>query len=359
MRQLATIQRIKNIQPIEGRDRIMQADILGWRVIIGKDFYQENDLVCFFEIDSVFPKIEPWSELEKFKYRIKTFKVNTSSGPIYGQGYCIPFTKFKEVVDNHTNFWDVLEDKSYVEWKEGDDVTKLLGITKYEPPVGFASGDAKGNFPTHLIPQTDETRVQAKMSVLDELKGKFYYITQKADGTSMTVIAEPNGDIHVCSRNLSIKYPDDPKKKSVYWAMFEKYNFKEILKEFPTFGFQMEVVGPGIQKNPMGLEQPEIRLFNIYSQNTKKYLDWVDVRSIMIYIWKISPDLKWVDVIEEGDYFEHDLNSLINLSNHLYESGKPAEGIVIRPQLEMYSPSLKGRLSFKQISPEFLCKGGN
>jgi len=365
-RKLASIQRIKNISPIEGKDRILQAEVLGWKVIIGKDLYKENDLVCFFEIDSMLPEdIPQFADMEKVKFRVRTFKVNSPNGPIFGQGYCIPFDVFKKIVDDHTDFWDIREelgfDGSTYQWNEGDDVTELLRITKYEPPIEFKSGDALGAFPTHLIPQTDEIRVESKPEVMQELRGLPYFITQKADGTSCTILRDPASEIDlVCSRSLSLKNPKETGKESVYWKMYEKYNFEKILDHFPLFGFQMEIVGPGIQKNRMGLKNVEVRVFSIMNIKDRRYLGFNDFMRVIAEIkaMKVS-DIETVKILESGTSFEHTREDLIRISNHKYDSGQCAEGIVIRPQTEMFSSVLGGRLSFKQISPEFLSKGGD
>ena len=62
----------------------------------------------------------------------------------------------------------------------GDNVTELLGVTKYEPPAPPNTGGFRANFPG-FIPKTDELRIQSVPEVLDELKGSPYVITIKYD----------------------------------------------------------------------------------------------------------------------------------------------------------------------------------
>ena len=54
-RKLASIQIISNIRPILGADRIEQATVLGWNLVIEKGLYKENNPVVFFEVDSLLP----------------------------------------------------------------------------------------------------------------------------------------------------------------------------------------------------------------------------------------------------------------------------------------------------------------
>ena len=52
MRQLATIRKIEDLQPIEGADLIEVASIGGWKVVVKKGEYAVGDLAVYFEIDS-------------------------------------------------------------------------------------------------------------------------------------------------------------------------------------------------------------------------------------------------------------------------------------------------------------------
>lgn len=56
MRKLASVQKILDIQPIEGADKIVRATIGGWNVVTAIDNgFKVNDLVIYFEIDSWIP----------------------------------------------------------------------------------------------------------------------------------------------------------------------------------------------------------------------------------------------------------------------------------------------------------------
>ena len=47
MRKLATIQKIKEVRPIEGADAIEHYRVLGWWVIGKKGEFKVGDLVCY------------------------------------------------------------------------------------------------------------------------------------------------------------------------------------------------------------------------------------------------------------------------------------------------------------------------
>src|SRR5574344_2362959 len=101
MRKLASIQKIKNIQPIVDADKIEVATILGWTVVVQKNLYKIGDLVCYVEIDSLLPKIEElaWLGEQNFnkefdRYRIRTRKLR---GQI-SQGLLIPYLEVENII---------------------------------------------------------------------------------------------------------------------------------------------------------------------------------------------------------------------------------------------------------------------
>ena len=154
-RKLATIQKISNTLPIEGRDKICLYHVNGWQVIeiIGK--YEIGDLVIFLEIDSWVPNAlapflskgkEP-REFEGIKgERLKTIRM----GGVLSQGLLLPLTVLGEPHEIFTTS----------DGRIGADVTEQLGILKWEKPIpAQLRGQVRGNFPLE-IPKTDATRIQ-------------------------------------------------------------------------------------------------------------------------------------------------------------------------------------------------------
>ena len=113
-RKLASIQIINNIEPIEGKDRIVLAHVLGWDVIVKKDEFKIGDKCVYIEIDSQLPEDNPDFEfLRNKKFRIKTMKL----GNVYSQGIVFPLSILPQ-------------DRKY---EVNDDVTDILKIKKYDP----------------------------------------------------------------------------------------------------------------------------------------------------------------------------------------------------------------------------------
>lgn len=86
MRKLASVQRIWNIEPIEGADRIELAHVLGWQCVVNKGQFQPMDLAVYFEVDSFLPIAPEYEFLRASSYR-KT--------DIMGEGFRLRTMKFR------------------------------------------------------------------------------------------------------------------------------------------------------------------------------------------------------------------------------------------------------------------------
>lgn len=334
MRKLARIETILSIDPIEGADRIEVATVQSWRVVVKKDTFKVNDLAVFFEIDSLLP-LRPWSSFlfkdKRELYRLRTVKLKG----VVSQGLLVPIPEIPELVGR--------------EWVEGDDVTELLSVQKWEMVIpAQLAGQVKGNFPS-FVRKSDEERIQNARYVIDEIKDIPIYVSIKCDGTSMTCYKH-EGVFGVCSRNLDLREEGGDS----YWAMAKELDLPAKLPD--GFAVQGELVGPGIQGNEMGLTKKTLYLFNAWDIKGQKYLDYVEFVSFAASLGvEIVPmvSINWVEnkptSVDEWLAFASALN---------YPNGKPAEGAVIRPMTERYSPALDGRLSFKVISNRFLLATG-
>ena len=226
----------------------------------------------------------------------------------------------------------------------GVDLTELLGITKYEPPIKIQMGAARVSTFPPFIPKTDEIRVQSAPGVIDELWGKPYYITQKMDGTSATYYAQ-DYKLHICSRNQEI-VEDNPNGENLYWKIARKYGFH--LSD--GIAIQGEICGPGIQKNRLKLFDHEFYPFNIWNIDSQQYLPY-DSLLEFAKLWQ----LPIIPLVASGSMYAWTLEQLLEMAVGTYSgTGNQREGIVVRPESEMQSLVLKGRLSFKVISNEYL-----
>ena len=230
-----------------------------------------------------------------------------------------------------------------LELRVGVDVSSLLGIIKYEPPIpACLSGMAKGVIPGFLI-KTDETRIQAAPDVLERHKGRLFYSTEKLDGSSCTIFSN-DGQFGVCSRTLELLETEN----NTLWKIARRYGLEDKLKAKGNFAIQGEVIGEGIQKNPYKFKGQDIFVFQVFNIDRSEFLPLKEFISFCSDL-----GLKTVPI---GAPFilEHTVNDLVvmtNMRSHLADTR--IEGMVFRPVVESRDPEL-GRLSFKVINPEFL-----
>ena len=363
-RKLASVQKIKAIKPIEGADRIECVQVLNWECVASKGQFHTGDLVIYFEIDSLLPDIpafeflkgSSWSQ-KLNKYKISTHKFRNQ----ISQGLVMSIDTLPDLESQINGIVDKLP------YFEGDDLTELLKIEKYEPPV---SNGQLGEIISHewYVPKTDEERIQtcAENVIPEYIKAgqDDWYCSVKLDGTSCTAGLFEDG-FFIGGRTQWYKGPN------FYTETIKKYGdleekLKSYLEKHNTYVvFQGELCGPGIQKNKLGLSEKEWFVFNVFISDTGKYDRYTKVDlDEMIYLCA-EFGLKTVPIVATADKFtfEHkDVDSIVNeLLEYAdtfkyadyFEGASPkqiAEGLVFRLN-DMTN-------SFKVISNKYLLKGG-
>ena len=343
-RKLATIRKIKEINPIEGADAIELAVVDGWQVVVAKNVgHQVGDLVVYCEIDSFLP-IEPEFEfLRKSSYkkmgdqegfRLKTIKLR---GQI-SQGLILPYSVIP-----------IAQFATAADLPEGMDVSEVLGIVKYEPPIpAQLAGRVKGTFPSFLR-KTDEERIQNLEKEYTEwtLSSKHqFYATEKLDGSSFTCYIK-NGEFGVCSRNMDLLETED----NTFWAVARSLDLENKLKSLgKNICFQGEMVGSGIQGNHYNMKDQTVFFYNIFLIDEREYVGYDEFRNMLFDL-----DLACVPVLSYPFNFPADSEAALPTVSVLLRSaeGKSVlndkverEGLVIR--------SMDRTISFKVISNKFL-----
>lgn len=327
MRQLASIQRIRALDPIENADAIVRASVLGWQLVVKKDEFQVGDLCVYCEIDSLMPDRPEFEFIKSRGLRIRTIRLR---GQI-SQGLCLPLSILPE-------------DTPII---EGADVTAVLGITKYDPPLpANLAGVAKGLFPS-FIPKTDETRVQVLQDVLDKYVGTHCYVSEKMDGSSVTYFLN-NGEFGVCSRTLELIET----KENSQWKFARAHELEEKLKTLgKNIALQGEMIGEGIQSNKYKLRGQTVMFFNVFDIDAFTYVDFPEFMDVIHTL-----GLTTAPILETDYVLSNDIPSLVQMAigKSVLKNDVHREGIMIRPLQERRDRD--GRVSFKSINPEFLLK---
>ena len=345
MRVLASIQKIRDIQPIEDADFIELVYILGWQCVAKKGEFNIGDYCVYFEIDSFLP-IKPVFEF----LRSSSYK----NSDILGEGYRLKTQKFRgELSQGLALPLYMFEELNNIEITEGLAVTKLLGVRKYEEGGKVTNGGTIiGRLP-YSIPHTDETRIQNVPDIISEFEGKYYYITTKIDGSSYSVSYDIDG-FHVTGHNY--EYKDDG--KCSFYEYVKGLNLKEKLKKYVEdnclsyMTIQGEYAGPKIQKNRLALMKPEWFVFDIRIDGSR-----VSLTMLQDIVEEFG--LMMVPIEEEGFDLPSqypNAKALLYRAEGKYVSGLQKEGIVIRTQYPILSNTLGTYLSIKVINNDYLLK---
>lgn len=366
MRKLATIRRISELLPIENADRIELAIIDGWQCVVKKGEFKVNDLVVYIEIDSVVPDHEVFEFMRTRKFRVRTIKLRKQ----ISQGLVIPLEELDKFKPDYSH-----------KVVEGDEVTEVLGIIKYDPEAikeqKYNAKNAKPlnpvvdylmsfgwfrkiryllgfkrlkNFP-HFLSKTDETRVQNLPRVGKIYNGVEVYMSEKLDGQSASYAIYKESKLffkrnfYVCSRNLALH----KKNNSTWWTIADKLNIEYRLRKLGmNIAIQGEIIGEGVQGNKYGIKGLDFYVFNVVELDNNRYYTLKEKEEFCKkYNFKHIPVLGTF-VINE-DMTPKDFVGMADGKSVFGETLR--EGLVFR--------SIKDdRQSFKAISNEFLIKHG-
>jgi RNA ligase (TIGR02306 family) len=349
-RALASVRVIDALEPIPNADAIEVATIDGWKVVVKKGEYRVGDKAVYLEIDSWVPfELAPFLVKNAAKpreymgiqgERLKTIKLR---GQI-SQGLLIDLKTAATYVGMRPgrNLMQKIATCFGIKPKLEGDVTEKLGIIKWEPPLpAELAGKAKGNFPTHLWPKTDEERIQNCFKYLSRRDPEeTYEVTVKMDGSSCT-LARFEGELRVCSRNLELKIDDDNATNS-FVAIAMRYG-----EQVPDgFAVQGELWGESIQDNLENVKGHHFSVFKVFDVANQKFL---------------LPEERRAFCVEHG--FEHVkvLETIAVAPNSVADALAMAEGPSLHAKIRegiVYKSNSDPNHSFKAISNSWLLKTG-
>ena len=388
-RKLASIQCIKKLLPIQGADRIEIALVQGWQIVTAKGTHKEGDLVIFYEIDSFLPasdlRYASFSERfinwgDKHGMRLKTVKLRKT----LSQGLIMPIREFPEL----TQVGDGMKDIAKL-LKEGDDVTEVLKIEKWEPiekdsPERVAGSSQGKRFPA-FIRKTDQARIQNIGDQVAMMLDEEFEQTIKVDGSSLTVFrVNPNSPYYddakamyevrktlwqrikslfvkdklepvygICSRNVLLPLEGD---SNFHKGARRLINCLEHNDE--SVAIQAELIAPDIQGNYEKVDQVEVRIFDVYDIDKQGY-KLPDARQSYLAVACAPYDIPHVTISAKGKLRDligyKDGDDVVKLCLDAAEGpgdnpGVKREGLVWK--------SMSRDFSFKCVSTQYLLLSG-
>jgi RNA ligase (TIGR02306 family) len=351
-----------NITNHPAADKIELCNIGDYQTIVRKGDYRTGDLVAYIPEQAIVP-IPILRELNlegslagKNKNRVKAIRLRgvLSQGLIYA---------------------------ARPDWQEGDDVTEVLGITKWEPPIPANLSGEVFNAGQERTLKYDIENVKHWPDILEENEEVVY--TEKLHGTWCCMAVMPPkykhpeyGNFFVTSKGLSgrglaIKTNAEANENNLYVRLANHYEMenrirfafgnliKDELDPQPVYVLG-ELFGSGVQdlgygSNTSNDENIGFRIFDIFVGTPSKghYLSDTNLEA---YCKRLG--IKRVPVIYRGP---HSKQKMLELTNGVETvSGKSIhirEGLVARPCVERQHQKL-GRVQLKSISADYLCRKG-
>ena len=339
MRKLATIRKIDLIRPIPGADAIECAVVGGWTVVIKKGDFIAGDLAIYCEIDS-------WIPTELAPFLSKGQEPREYNGV---RGERLRTVSLRKQVSQglllHLGAVDIVWKNEYK--VAGYDVTELLGIQKYEPPVpACLAGKARGLFPS-FIPKTDQERIQNLTTEHAEwvTAGLTWEVTEKLDGSSMTVYVNEQ-DQGVCSRNLNLYDTEG----NTLWQVAHRDQIITALQDSQrNLAIQGELIGEGIQGNPYKIKGQSFYVFDIYDIDKGLYLTPKERRDFCEFHELLHAPV----IVDDKDLGIGTVEELLSWANDKSRLNPQAdrEGLVFKCN--------ERQISFKTISNKYLLKHGD
>lgn len=345
------------VAPHPNADRLELAQVGLYRAVVPKGEYKTGDYAIYIPEQAIIPDelIEELGLVGKLAgkgaNRVKAVRLR---GEI-SQGIVCQPEGFERRVG------------AYSEWcGRGDDLSELLGITKWVPEI-----------PAHMSGKVISAPDLIRWMEIENLKryptiftpGEAVVATEKIHGSCCLVTYHaPTDTLYVSSKGFgerSLALEED--ESNLYWRAVHQFGLKDILADYAeeeantTVALFGEVYGAGIQDLDYGKiagrnETLGFVAFDlaVITPDTGKH--WIGPEEFQDTMHGFG--VPQVPVLYTGS-FDIDVLTL-HTSGHtvLGDGAHMREGIVIRPKFEAYSEVLGGRKIAKLVSDAYMLRKG-
>lgn len=348
--QIAKIEAVEHHSNADRLD-VVYLDINSFPVIAGRDQYRVGDVVMHFPVDCV---VSPTME----EYLIGGSKMKLSDGRIRA-------SKIRGVVSyGIVTPANKLGDKYNILFHPGVDYMEKLGCKKFEPKPDGRQVISKGIKQTSKKNSNPFFDKYFDMNHLQNCKNMFkpediVIVTEKCHGCSTRQAYVPRVlrwwqkllrfnkyEFVYGSRNVQLQ---DKIDNSVWKKVYQKYDLKNILTNYPGYAIYGEIVGPGIQA---GYDYtPDYTLWIYDVKIDGQYVDYAVAKAFCECV-----GLPMVPVLFTGMYKDMP-DTFFNSGSVISDKIKVKEGIVIASEKETITQY--GRKKVKLINPEYLLNKDN
>lgn len=342
-------------------DTLEIANIQGYQSIVRKGQFKTGDFVVYIPEQALLPNwlIERLGLVGKLagsnKNRVKAIKLRG----VLSQGLLYPVVNvFEKGISN------AIEDSdgNHHVVHEGQDVSKILGIMKYEPKIPVHLAGDVDNLSGYTL-KYDIENFKNYPDILDE--NEEVVLSEKLHGTWSICGYHPHLGIDrpiISSKGLSAKglafKLNENNKDNLYVKTFNSLNknnslilkLKDLFNDQPVY-LLGEIFGSGVQDLTYGQGTPIFNAFDIYVGDPGKgrflnFTEFVDACDTI--------NISRVPTLYVGNFNKELMLKITNgldTISHLHIR----EGIVIKPTVERYDRKL-GRVILKSVSEDYLLR---
>jgi len=353
--------KIRAINPHPGADRLEIAKVYDFEVIIQKGKFQVGDKIIYVCIDSVLsPEVNaiafpPDAKVKLHKARVKQIKLR---GAI-SQGLILDPASLSSLLDSS-------------KLKDEQDVSKELGITKYEPPTPAFQSGALGSMKVKPFCNPNFRTYNGITNIRwgHPFEGKEVVIQEKTHGTHCRfakVPFVPNTFFKKVKKFFGLA----PKFESVYGSNnVELTNRKgnkgyygtdvygQTLARFNAFDrikdnevVHAEIIGPGIQKGySYGHKDHHLVIFDVRIVNADGTQTWLNPEEVESFAKQRG--FTFVPVLYTGLFSEEVLKEHTSGPSVYCPEEKIREGCVVK--LRHGYDQNGSKQAFKSINPDYL-----
>ena len=340
-----TCERVNEVEHHPNADRLDVVQVLGYKVVTGRDQFKVGDSAIYFPPDILIPE-ETAEELGVRKY----LKHAVYPGDTEKSQCRVGAARLRSIPSHGFVHGPVSNDGGF-----GADLTTRFSGVKYEPPVRVGAGDAMPELPT-FHQYTSIENIQRYPDAIP--LGTMCRYTEKIHGTNcrLGLVKGDDGDwIFVAGSHKVRRDEYSGTKRSLYWEPMDASMLSLLTSlcdeqhNVVVFG---EIFGPGIQDLDYGHPTHAFRVFDITVDGV--YLDWVDVVQVCDHYEIDTVPVLLINsfdplTVETLTYGE---TTLAN-KNQIRSKFKDREGVVVTPINEQFSSALGGRMIVKSVSADY------
>jgi RNA ligase (TIGR02306 family) len=340
-----TCERVNEVVHHPNADRLDVVQVLGYKVVAGRDQFKVGDAAIYFPPDILIPE----TTAEDLGIR-KYLKYAIYPGDLEKSQCRVSAARLRSIPSHGFVIGPVESGSAY-----GVDLSPRYGGVKYEPPVRVGAGDA---LPELVAFHTYTLIENVQLYPFAIPRGEPVRYTEKIHGTNcrLGLVRDETGDWTFAAGSHKIRRAEySGERRSLYWVPMDA-NMMSLLTNLCDESHSVivfgEIFGPGIQNMDYGQPTHRFQVFDITVDGV--YQDWNEIIHATGHY-----GIKTVPLLATGAFAPEDMENytygktMLAKEKNIRSKFKGREGVVATPLREQFSDVLGGRMIVKSVSADY------